>query len=114
VEELEKFGIVDDKTFKLWALKNHPDKVTGEKAKGKASELFTKVRACIELLKSRRQFPIKAGGKPTEGKSGTVGKPKTSKEKPKLLKAPKKEPKKTSKPKEKTKGKTKGRKERKT
>jgi hypothetical protein len=101
VKQLEKFGIDDDKTFKLWALKNHPDKVTGIKNKAKAGELFTKVRGCVELLKSRRQFPIKAGGKPTGGKptvgKSTVGKPTVGKPtvgKPKLLKAPPKKPKK--------------------
>jgi hypothetical protein len=96
VKQLEKFGIDDDKTFKLWALKNHPDKVTGVENKAKAGELFTKVRGCVELLKSRRQFPIKAGGKPTGGKP-TVGKPTVGKStvgKPKLLKAPPKKPKK--------------------
>ena len=44
---LEKHGIVDKRSFKRWALKNHPDKVSKER-ENEATELFKAIKNCME------------------------------------------------------------------
>ena len=46
-ELLAKHGIVDKRTFRRWALRNHPDKVSDDK-KDEATELFKEVMNCME------------------------------------------------------------------
>ena len=44
---LAKHGIVDKRSFRRWALRNHPDKVA-ENKKDEATELFKEVMNCME------------------------------------------------------------------
>ena len=46
-ELLAEHGIVDKRSFRRWALKNHPDKVA-ENKKDEATELFKEVMNCME------------------------------------------------------------------
>ena len=46
---LEKYGIVDKKSFRRWALRNHPDKQEKDlKTQAEASELFAQIKNCME------------------------------------------------------------------
>jgi hypothetical protein len=44
---LEKHGIIDRRSFKRWALKNHPDKVSKD-MENEATELFKAIKNCME------------------------------------------------------------------
>jgi len=44
---LEKHGIVDNRSFKRWALRNHPDKVSPDKVDD-ATELFKQIKNCMD------------------------------------------------------------------
>lgn len=44
---LEKHGIIDNRSFKRWALRNHPDKVSPDKI-DEATELFKEIKNCME------------------------------------------------------------------
>ena len=46
-ELLAKHGIVDKRSFRRWALRNHPDKVSDD-MKNEATELFKEVMNCME------------------------------------------------------------------
>lgn len=46
-ELLKLHGIVDSRSFKRWALRNHPDKVPDDK-KNEATELFKEIVNCME------------------------------------------------------------------
>jgi len=46
-ELLSEHGIVDSRSFKRWALRNHPDKVPDDR-KDEATELFKEIKNCME------------------------------------------------------------------
>jgi len=71
---LEKYGIVDKKTFRKWALKHHPDKQAKDpETQAAANELFAHIKNCMESEQVGQGFSL-ANFKKAVDKYGKISK----------------------------------------
>ena len=71
-ELLAEHGIVDSRSFKRWALRNHPDKVPDDR-KDEATELFKEIKNCMESEQVGQGFSL-ANFKKAVDKYGKISK----------------------------------------